>query len=131
MHRLLCSICGPGWGAAVALALVAGCSPGGGDTVVTTTPDSGTGASADVQPTSGPYQPLSVGATWSYHVNDKGVKYDKNAAFEVQEDLGGPKAGTTAFRMKETFPATVQLTWYHQEGDVVVRDHEQALDVSN
>jgi hypothetical protein len=110
----------------VVAALVAGCGPSG-DSSVNTVPG-GDGGGGPVIPTSGPYQPLVVGATWLYHVNDKGVKYDKNAAFEAQEDLGGPKAGTSGFRMRETFPASIQLTWYHQNGDLVVRDHEQSLD---
>ena len=106
----------------------AGCGPSGGSSVNTV---SGNDASGDVIPTSGPYQPMTVGDTWLYHVNDKGVKYDKTATFEAQEDEGGPKAGTQGFRMRESFPANVQLTWYHQEGQTVVRDHEQALDSSN
>lgn len=131
MHSLLRSTWRPVWGAALALAIAAGCGPTDGGSVVNTTPTNDGGLGGEVQPTSGPYQPLVIGATWTYHVNDKGVKYDKSAVFEVEEDLGGPKAGTTGIRMRETFPATTQLTWYRQEGDLVVREHEQAMDVSN
>src|SRR5262249_53979170 len=101
---------------------------GSGDGSSVSTIPGGDGGGGPVIPTSGPYQPLVVGASWTYHVNDKGVKYDKKAGFEAQEDLGGPKAGTSGFRMRQTLPATVQLTWYHQNGEVVVRDHEQSLD---
>jgi len=121
----------PAWAAAVgaAAAFIAGCGPSGGTSVNTVPGFDGGGG--DVLITSGPYQPLVVGASWTYHVNDKGVKYDKVAVFETQEDLGGPKAGTSGFRMKETFPANTQLTWYSQVGDVVARMHEQSMDANN
>jgi hypothetical protein len=118
----------------LAAALAGGCggsSGASGNTVVTGSGGSGGAVDGPVQPTTGPYQPMAVNATWTYNVDDKGVKYVKTAVFEAMEDLGGPKAGTMGYRMKETFPSHVQLTWYHQEGTLVVRDHEQSLDGAN
>jgi hypothetical protein len=125
MHRFWSITCG---GIIATALLLVGCGGGGSGTVATTPADDA--AAGEVQVTSGPYQPMVVGAQWLYHVNDKGVKYDKQAVFETQEDEGGPKAGTQGFRMKETMPATTQLTWYSQQGDVVARDHVQSLDAT-
>jgi len=67
---------------------------------------------------------------WTYHVNDKGVQYDKPAVIETMEDIGGPKVGTLGYRMRETMPTGSQLTWYSQSGLVVEREHEQAFDTT-
>jgi len=110
-------------------ALAAGC--GGGSTGTTgNVGGGGEGGSmvGPITPTSGPYEPLAVGASWTYHVNDKGVIYDKTSTVETQEDAGGPKAGTSAFRLRDTFPSESQLTWYQVDGDIVKRVHELALD---
>jgi hypothetical protein len=81
-----------------------------------------------IKDTSGPYQPLSVGTTWTYHVNDQGVIYDKQSAVEAQEDIGGSKAGITGFRVRETIKSSVQLTWYEQTATDVRRHHDQVQD---
>src|SRR3954451_10793597 len=123
MYRLFGGVCAVALGGAMAI-LGAGC--GGSSPSATgaggSAGNGGSGGSTGgggtaVQTTSGPYQPLVVNATWTYHVNDKGLIYDKMTKFEAQEDLGGPKAGTMAFRMRETMPSESQLTWYHAEGD--------------
>jgi hypothetical protein len=117
-----------------AAALAAGC--GGGNDGGGSSPGSGgsggsgSGGGGTVTPTSGPFQPLVVNASWTYHVNDKGVEYDKPALFEAVEDMGGPKAGTMGYRMRETLPTQAQLTWYTQVGQVVAREHEQAFDTT-
>jgi len=117
-------------GCALAGALAGGC--GGGSTgasgAVHPGGTGGTTITGPIQETSGPYQPLAVNAAWTYHVDDKGVIYDKNSTVEAQEDAGGPKAGTMAFRWRDTFPSNGQLTWYVVDGDIVQRIHEIALD---
>jgi hypothetical protein len=113
------------WGGALAAAvLAAGCGGGAGDSLVTT----GTGGTGGGGQGTGDYQPLVVGATWTYHIDDKGVKYDKNVSVEALEDLGGPKAGSMAYRNHETIPSQSQLTWYQKVGDQIVRPHEQTFD---
>src|SRR5262249_13613188 len=71
----------------------AGCGGGSGSTTgMTTTPYN----DADAGPptvTSGPYQPLTVGSTWTYHVDDQGVEYEKDSSVEALEDIGGMAAG--------------------------------------
>jgi hypothetical protein len=113
--------------AVVATALGVGCG-GGGNSVDLPPGSGGAGGGGPVQVTTGDYQPLVVNATWAFNINDKGVKYDKTVTTEAFEDLGGMKAGTMAYRMRTTIPNDIQLTWYHREGDVVVRDHEQDFD---
>ena len=81
-----------------------------------------------VTPTSGPYQPLTVGTTWTYHVNDQGVIYDKTSDVQAQEDIGGTKAGITGFRVRENIKGAVQLTWYEPTATEVRRHHDQLMD---
>src|SRR3954471_11146309 len=87
-------------------------SSGTGGTTTATGGGTGGAPAVDgpVQPTSGPYQPLVINATWTYHVDDKGTKYDKVNKIETLEDMGGMKPGVMAFRQRSTLPAEVQLT---------------------
>ena len=78
--------------------------------------------------TTGPYQPLTVGSTWTYHVDDQGVVYDKQSTVEAFEDMGGAVAGTMGFKVRETIKASVQLTWYEVTGTDVRRHHDQLAD---
>ena len=78
--------------------------------------------------TTGPYQPLTVGSTWTYHVDDQGVVYDKQSTVEAFEDMGGAIAGTMGFKVRETVKAAIQLTWYEQTGTDVRRHHDQLAD---
>lgn len=97
-------------------------NPGGG-------PDSGVPYDgATIQATSGPYQPLVVGATWTYHVDDMGLVYDKQSTVEAQEDIGGTKAGISGFRVRETIKSAIQLTWYEVTATDVRRHHDQLMD---
>jgi len=119
------------WGGAVgALALAAGCGGQGSGGLGAGGTGMGMGGAGgeSVMVTSGDYQPLVLNATWSYHVNDKGPQYDKTVVVEALEDVGGPKAGTMAYRFHETIPSEYQMTWYQAEGEVVVRYHEQSFD---
>jgi hypothetical protein len=91
----------------VVTACLAGCG-GGSDTP-------GNTGTVDAGPpivTSGPYQPLTVGSTWMYKVDDQGFKYDKTSTVESVEDMGGAKAGTMGYRVSENVKASKQLTWY-------------------
>jgi hypothetical protein len=88
----------------------------------------GGGATGTPQVTSGPYEPLAVGVSWTYHVNDQGVKYDKTSAVIGTEDAGGLHAGITVFHLVDTFPSDKQNTWYQVDGTVVKRLHDNDLD---
>jgi hypothetical protein len=110
-----------GMALAIALGAAMGCGGGGSGG------DGGTPIGMVMQ-TSGPYQPLSVGTTWTYHVNDQGVVYDKQSTVEAQEDIGGAKAGTTGFRVRETIKGAIQLTWYEPTATEVRRHHDQLMD---
>jgi hypothetical protein len=102
----------------------------------------GTGGAAGIDPTgtggtggtpstaTGPYQPLVMNATWTYLVNEPGLSYEKNNVVEALEDLGGIKAGTMAYRVREMLPTETQLTWYQPSETVVMRHREQALDTA-
>lgn len=81
------------------------------------------------QMTSGPYQPLTVGSTWAYHVDDQGITYEKDSAVEAFEDIGGMAAGTMGYRVRETVKASIQLTWY-EKTDTDVRRHHDVLNDS-
>jgi hypothetical protein len=80
------------------------------------------------QMTSGPYQPLGVGSTWTYHVDDQGVTYEKDSSVEALEDIGGMAAGTMGYRVRETIKASIQLTWYEKTDTDVRRHHDQVQD---
>jgi hypothetical protein len=110
----------------VATCLAAGCG-GGSDTP----PPTGTVDAGPPMTTTGPYQPLTVGSTWTYKVDDQGFKYDKTSTVESVEDMGGAKAGTTAYRVSENVKAARQLTWYEQSGTEVRRHHDQFFDDQN
>ena len=80
--------------------------------------------------TTGPYQPLTLGSTWTYHVDDQGTVYDKQSSVEAFEDMGGDIAGTMGFKVRETVKAAIQLTWYEQTATDVRRHHDQLSDTS-
>src|SRR6185436_10523915 len=111
--------------ALLALLVVGGAGCGGSSSMTTPNED------ADAGPpmvTSGPYQPLTVGTTWTYHVDDQGVVYDKQSSVDAFEDMGGDIAGTMGFKVRETVKAAIQLTWYEQTGTDVRRHHDQLAD---
>jgi hypothetical protein len=113
--------------AVLTAAVFAGCGGGGEGGAG----GSGPGAGGNVgTPGTGPYQPLVVGATWTYHVDDQGVAYDKASQVEGQEDLGGTKAGTSGFKVRETVKESIQFTWYQVVDTGVVRHHDQMQDTS-
>lgn len=104
------------WMAAGALAaVVAGC---GGMDVST---DTGTPPTI----TTGPYQPMVIGATWTYHVDDQGEVYDKTSTVMASEDMGGAKAGMIGFKVQENVKDKIQLTWFEATDTYVRRHHDQ------
>ena len=107
------------------LAVGAGGCGGGSDTPPPPVDDQDVGTPTV---TTGPYQPLTVGSTWTYHVDDQGVVYDKQSSVEAFEDMGGAIAGTMGFKVRETVKAAIQLTWYEQTGTDVRRHHDQLAD---
>ena len=107
------------------LAVGAGGCGGGSDTPPSTGDDADVGTPTV---TTGPYQPLTVGSTWTYHVDDQGVVYDKQSSVEAFEDMGGAVAGTMGFKVRETIKAAIQLTWYEQTATDVRRHHDQLGD---
>ena len=107
------------------LAVGAGGCGGGSDTAPPNADDQDVGTPTV---TTGPYQPLTVGSTWTYHVDDQGVVYDKQSSVEAFEDMGGAIAGTMGFKVRETVKAAIQLTWYEQTGTDVRRHHDQLAD---
>jgi hypothetical protein len=82
------------------------------------------------QMTSGPYQPLVVGATWVYNVTDTGIAYTKNSTVQSFEDIGGADAGTMGYKVSETIKTSTQLTWYESTATDVRRHHDQQMDAS-
>ena len=109
--------------------VAAGCGSGSGGP---SSPLNGGGGTSGAMPqmTSGPYEPLAAGVSWTYHVNDQGVTYDKVSTVQGTEDAGGPAAGITVFHLVDTFPADTQNTWYQVDGTVVKRLHDNDLDSS-
>jgi hypothetical protein len=115
--------------ALLALLAIGGVGCGGSSTTtgMTTTPYNDADAGPP-QMTSGPYQPLSVGTTWTYHVDDQGVVYDKNSSVEALEDIGGMAAGIMGYRVRETIKASIQDTWYEVTATDVRRHHDTLSD---
>jgi hypothetical protein len=123
-------------GLATATALLAllaiggvGCGGSGSGSSTGTTPYNDADAGPP-QMTSGPYQPLTIGSTWTYHVDDQGVVYDKNSSVEAFEDMGGMAAGVMGFKVRETIKASIQDTWYEVTATDVRRHHDTLSDTT-
>ncbi len=106
----------------------AGCGGSSPSTGMQTTTPYNDADAGPPQMTSGPYQPLTVGTTWTYHVDDQGVSYEKDSSVEALEDIGGMAAGTMGYRVRETVKASIQLTWYEKTDTDVRRHHDQLND---
>jgi hypothetical protein len=113
--------------ALLALLAIGGSGCGGGSDTGTPITDADAGPP---QVTSGPYQPLSVGTTWTYHVEDQSTVYEKQSTVQAFEDMGGAIAGTMGYKVQETIKASVQLTWYEQTATDVRRHHDVLSDTS-
>ena len=79
------------------------------------------------------YLPLSVGATWTYHSVDaaSGVALTAVTRVEALEDVGGPKAGIMAYRVRAQTPIGFTVSWIQDLGTSLVTQREQFLDPSN
>jgi len=112
--------------ALLALLAIGGAGCGGGSSMGMPKIDD-----ADAGPptiTTGPYQPLTIGSTWSYHVEDQGVVYDKQSSVDAFEDMGGMAAGTMGYKVRETIKSSIQYTWYEQTQTDVRRHHDLMTD---
>ncbi|HTM21111.1 MAG TPA: hypothetical protein VL172_11400 [Kofleriaceae bacterium] len=106
------------------LSLLAACGGGtaGGDD--DTTPDAGSLPQ-------GSLFPLVIDATWTYQVTDvsTNVVEQKSQTVEALEDVGGDKAGITAYRLRtEKAGGGYTISWQEDTGDAVIRHREQNFD---
>lgn len=119
------------WNLGAVLVTLAACGGGGGSGGTGGTGDDGaTGPTSTGDAQGGPYQPLVVGATWTYDTVDQGVTATKTASIEAFEDVGGARAGTMTYRWQEVTPDGKQLTWYQLAGDGIGRIREQSFDAA-
>jgi hypothetical protein len=79
--------------------------------------------------TTGRYQPLVIGATWTYQVTDtNNVAYTKTSSIDAYEDAGGMYAGTMVYKLTENVKNSTQYTWYQMTDTDVRRLHDEQLD---
>lgn len=72
------------------------------------------------------YLPMVVGRSWTYQVTPIGGAPEiKTSTVEALEDVGGEKAGTTAFRVRTEKPDGVTVSWQEDTGSAIVRHREQ------
>ena len=76
-------------------------------------------------PTTGRYMELSEGASWTYEVDDGGGIETKTQTVGPLEDVGGSKAGTTAFRLTTQRGTGEVVSWQEDTGTAIVRHREQ------
>ncbi len=89
-----------------------------------TAPDA---AVIDDCPTTGRYMELSTGASWTYQVDDGAELTTKTQAVGPEEDVGGDKAGVTAFRLTTTKVGGMVVSWQEDTGTAIVRHREQDM----
>lgn len=91
--------------------------------------DGGPGADARVGldgDLTGRYLPLAIGNSWTYRVVPAGgAPETKVSEVEALEDVGGEKAGITAFRVRTTKPDGITLSWQEDTGTEVLRHREE------
>lgn len=76
--------------------------------------------------TTGRYMELRTGASWTYQVDD-GELTTKTQEVGPEEDVGGAKAGTTAFRLTTTKVGGMVVSWQQDTGDGIVRHRERDM----
>lgn len=80
------------------------------------------------------FQPLRVGATWTYRKRDlsSGAQGDLVTRVDAFEDIGDLRAGTIAFRVfKEKLGGGTSISWDRDLGDRVVRVRDQNRDLND
>jgi len=101
----------------IALLLLIGACGGGGDAA----PDA-----VELEcPTTGRYMELASGASWTFRVDDGNGATEKTQTVGPLEDVGGAKAGTTAFRVTTVRPGGEVVSWQEDTGDAIRRHREQ------
>jgi hypothetical protein len=92
------------------------------------------GATADAFVGTGRYMPVSEGTSWTYQVTDtsSGEQATKVTTVMAEEDVGGMKAGTTAFKVVTltTDASGMDRTesWQEDTGTALVRHREITYD---
>lgn len=77
-------------------------------------------------PETGRYLPMRTGASWTYRVtDDNGDMTEKTQTVGAEEDVGGAKVGTLAFRVETTKAGGTVTSWQEDTGDGVIRHHER------
>lgn len=110
--------------AALCLALTAAC----GDDAAT--PDGG-GPVVCTAPASTRYLPLAVGASWNYRVTPMvGTPETKASTVEAKEDVGGAKAGITAYRVRTAKLDGATVSWQEDRCTSITRHREQTFDLA-
>jgi hypothetical protein len=75
------------------------------------------------------YQPLVVGATWVYQVNDGVETTMQTVTVEAEDTFAGAEPGARGFRVLTQKAYGVTLTsWWEDRGDQVVRHRELSVD---
>ncbi len=78
------------------------------------------------------YQPLVVGATWTYAISELGVPArQKTGTIEAYEDVGDRKAGVMAFRQRSEKLDGFTVSWFEDRCTSVVRHREKSYDGQN
>jgi hypothetical protein len=72
-------------------------------------------------PTEGRYMALRAGASWTYEVDGED---EKTQSVGAAEDIGGDKAGVTAFRLETEKAGGSVVSWQEDVGDAIVRHRE-------
>ncbi len=81
----------------------------------------------------GPFLPMEPGATWTYRVTDTTTATVSTKVTTVGdlEDVGGAKAGVTAYRVTtQKGGGDVTISWQEDTGTGIVRHRERALDAT-
>lgn len=91
--------------------------------------DGSAGGAPDGGDVSTRYFPMVVGATWTYDVTKTvGVSGKKTQQVMAVEDVGGDKAGVTAFRVRSDKPSGKwTVSWQQDTGDALVRHREKTF----
>ena len=73
-----------------------------------------------------------MGASWTFDVTAAGDPTEsKTTTVEALEDVGGVKAGTTAFRIRTEKLDGSTVSWQEDQCDKIVRHREQSYDVGD